>query len=119
MAEGLGWVGEPIQSEFADDPDLAEIIDQFVTGLAEQLKAMREALANNHHEEVQRLAHRLKGAGGSYGYPLLTEVSKTLEDAAKAQDVEWAGVAISELAKLCEAVVNGHNMEAASEELES
>jgi len=112
-------LGEAIRSEFADDADLAEIIDQFVTGLAEQLKAMREALANNHHEKVQRLAHRLKGAGGSYGYPLLTEVSKTLEDAAKAQDVEGAGVAISELAKLCEAVVNGHNMEAASEKVES
>ncbi len=75
----------------ADDADLAEIIDIFVSELPGKLIAMREALANQHHEELQRLAHQLKGAGGSYGYPQLTQVSKKVEDAAKIQDVDGAG----------------------------
>ena len=117
-AEPAKVVGEAILSAFADDADLIEIIDIFVSDLPSKLTAMREALANNHHEELQRLAHQLKGAGGSYGYPQLTEVSKTLESAAKIQDVEGAGMALGELSKLCEAVANGHNTEATLEEVE-
>ncbi|MCD6364281.1 MAG: response regulator, partial [Planctomycetes bacterium] len=44
---------ESIRSEYADDPDLAEILDEFVAGLPETLSAMREATANNHHEGLQ------------------------------------------------------------------
>ena len=105
---------EPIFSEFADDPDMADMIDGFVAGLPARLKAMREALAGNHCEELQRLAHQLKGAGGSYGYPSLTDAASILEDAAKARDLEAANLALSELGALCRAVVPAHAAEAPS-----
>lgn len=103
-----------IHSEFADDPDLADIIDDFVAGLPETVSAMREALANNHHEGLQRLAHQLKGAGGSYGYPQLTDAAKVLEDAAKAKDAEAARLALNDLSELCKAVEAGHQTHAAA-----
>ncbi len=96
-----------IVSGFADDPDLGGIIDQFVAGLPSQLQEMRGAAANGDHERLRRLAHQLKGAGGSYGYPMLTDAAKTLEDAAGAADIEAANLAIAHLAELCEAVVRG------------
>jgi len=101
---------ESIQSEFADDPDMAEIIDNFVKGLPDTISSMRDAANHNHHEELQRLAHQLKGAGGGYGYPLLTKTAKTLEDAAKAQDIEKAMLVLSSLNQLCNAVVTGHEI---------
>jgi HPt (histidine-containing phosphotransfer) domain-containing protein len=56
---------------------------------------MHETLAGHAHDELRRLAHKLKGAGGSYGYPQLTDACRVLEDAAIAKDVaaENAGLA--------------------------
>ena len=76
--------GKPIVSQYAGDPEVAEILGDFVARLVDQVEAMRKTHAGGRHEELQRLAHKLKGAGGSYGYPMLTEVCKALEIAAKA-----------------------------------
>ncbi len=109
--------GEIIQSEFADDPDLAEIIDELVGALADKIEAMRQALENGHFEKLQRLAHQLKGAGGSYGYPLVTEASRVVELAAKAGDVEGAGMSLNDLAAICRAIVRGRAVSVTSKEV--
>ena len=49
----------------------------------------------------------MKGAGGSYGYPKLTEVAKALEDAAKAEDTEAGMLALGEFAELSRAAAQG------------
>lgn len=98
---------EVIFSEFADDPDLAGIVDDFITGLSARMEAMRQSAANSDFERLQRLAHQLKGAGGGYGFPMLTDAAKVLEDAAKGKDIEAAGMAIGRLVSLCEAVARG------------
>ena len=97
----------PITSDFADDPDLADIIAQFIDGLPDKLRSMREALDHGDFETLQRLAHQLKGAGGSYGYPALTDAAKRLEDAAKVQDREAATLAFASFSDLCRAVTSG------------
>ena len=96
-----------IRSEFASDPDMIEIIGQFVEHLDGFLADMTRALDNNCYEELRRLAHQLKGAGGGYGYQSLTDTARTLEDAAKDQDREAASLAMSELNELCRAVNAG------------
>ena len=55
----------------------------------------------------QRLAHRLKGAGGSYGYPTLNEAAKSLELAAKARDVGGAAAALAGVKEVCAAIQTG------------
>jgi HPt (histidine-containing phosphotransfer) domain-containing protein len=67
-------------------------------------------------EELQRLAHRLKGAGGSYGYPELTEAARGLEVAARAGDVEAAGIALGRLIAMSRAIVRGMVPEPVSKE---
>jgi len=99
-----------IESQFANDPDIAELIDTFVAHLAGAIGAMADALANNAHEELQRLAHQLKGAGGGYGYPSLTDKAKVLECAAKAADVEAARLALHELHTVARAIIAGRGM---------
>ena len=96
-----------VLSQFADDPDLAEVIDEFVAGLEGHVEAMRRTLNHGDHDELTRRAHQLKGAGGSYGYPVITETAKMLEDAAKARDIEAATLALGRLASLCRAAARG------------
>jgi len=108
--------GLAILSGYNEDPDLADIIDQFVDGLAKQTESMRDALENGRFEELRREAHRLKGAGGSYGYPALTEAARVLETTAQAADADNAAAALAELERLCRAVVRGRRRCTASQE---
>ncbi|MCX5656197.1 MAG: response regulator [Planctomycetota bacterium] len=113
--------GDPqvIRSQYAADPDLAEVLGQFVAGLPGQIEAMSRAAQAGRREELQRLAHRLKGAGGSYGYPSLTEAARELEVAARAGDVEAAGLALGRLTAMSRAIVRGMVPESVSKEVKS
>jgi len=94
-------------SQFADDPEMAPILGRFVDRLAGHERAMQGALDGGRLDDLQRLAHQLKGSGGSYGYPALTDAAGDLEQAAKARDSEAARSALARLAELCESVRNG------------
>jgi HPt (histidine-containing phosphotransfer) domain-containing protein len=96
-----------IASQFADDPQLAGILPGFVERLPAQLDALCKALEEERLEDAERLAHRLKGAGGSYGYPTLTEVAKSLELAAKAGDAWGAATALTATKDVCAAIQTG------------
>ncbi len=105
-----------IASQFADDPDMAEVIASFVRQLPDRCQSMREALKNGDLPTLQRLAHQMKGAGGSYGYPMLTQAGKELESAVKAGDQEACGLKLHALAVMCQAVGRGRKTKEISRE---
>jgi len=92
----------PLRSDFADDPDMAEIIDAFVAGLVGRAEALRVEVAGGRRAEVQHLAHQLKGAAGGYGFAPITAVSAELElAAARGASVVEMGELVARLAGLC------------------
>jgi CheY-like chemotaxis protein len=105
---GSSGQAEAIVSQFADDPELAVILAEFVGRLEGRLQEMQAAYAQGRLEELQRAAHCLKGAGGSYGYPSLTDSCKVLEDAVKAQDEEAIKAALDLVGKLTQAICSGY-----------
>jgi len=109
-------VSGPIVSQYAADPDMAAILGGFVTRLPDQVDAMRQTLDQGAYEDLQRAAHKLKGAGGAYGYASLTEASRTLENAAKARDGEAALAAIERILELCRAIQEGYTASVPSAE---
>ncbi len=106
-----------IRSLYADDPDMKEIIGEFVGRLGAFVGEMALALDNNCHEELRRFAHQLKGAGGGYGYQSLTNTARTIEDAAKIKDSEAAKLAMNDLNELCKAIITGCNTSETSREI--
>jgi CheY-like chemotaxis protein/HPt (histidine-containing phosphotransfer) domain-containing protein len=100
---------DAIVSLYIDDPEIMPILDGYVQRLNGQVDEMRTALADARFEDLQRLAHRMKGSGSNYGYPMLTETAKELEDAAKARDVQSAAQALHKIALLCMAIQNGYH----------
>jgi signal transduction histidine kinase/CheY-like chemotaxis protein/HPt (histidine-containing phosphotransfer) domain-containing protein len=105
--------GGAIKSQYAGDPEMSELIEAFVARLPEMADAMAEALANNCFDELRRLAHQLKGSGGGYGYPSLTEQARKLEDSARAADGEAARLALNELKATVHAAVASRDAGAA------
>jgi HPt (histidine-containing phosphotransfer) domain-containing protein len=83
---------ELIYSVYGDDDDLAEMVEIFVAEIPHRVQTLSEALLAGRLEDLRRTAHQLKGAGGSYGFGLLSEVSARLEMAvrsgASAEDIQ-------------------------------
>ncbi len=69
----------------ADDPEYLEIAQLFLSRLKTQLAAMRDASARNDDVELARLAHWLKGSGGTAGFDAFTQPAHELGLAAKSR----------------------------------
>jgi len=76
--------GQPILSEFANEPDMAELVNSFVSELPEKVQAVRAAYESRDLATLAMLAHRLKGAAGGYGFPMVTDAAAALESSVKA-----------------------------------
>ncbi len=100
-------ISEAIRSEYIDDADFADLIEEFVSELGEEISAMRKVLDSDDYDGLRQLAHQLKGAGGSYGYPMLTEEATVLEEAAIAEDSKTSLSALDKLEVLCQAINQG------------
>jgi HPt (histidine-containing phosphotransfer) domain-containing protein len=62
-----------------EDPDLRDLVEEFVDGLTERAAEFRQAFEELDWDKLARLAHQLKGAAGSYGYPDLGSLGATME----------------------------------------
>ena len=72
---------EPIRSEYENDPDMLEIVKEFASELPERMVALEQSLSSGDLAELETLAHQLKGAGGGYGFPQITDAAAVLESA--------------------------------------
>jgi len=62
-----------------EDPDLIDLIDRFITRLPEMTEAIMNAGMDESWDMFTDLVHQLKGVGGNYGYPVLTEICVVIE----------------------------------------
>lgn len=66
------------------EQDFAPMIPRFMENRNKELAAMNEAITQHDYETIRRLAHGMKGAGGSYGFDGLSALGGAVEQAAKA-----------------------------------
>lgn len=68
-------------------PKFRRIIINFINRIAEQLEVMDQAIERKDFDEIVKLAHWLKGSGGSVGFDAFTEPAADLELFAKNNDL--------------------------------
>jgi HPt (histidine-containing phosphotransfer) domain-containing protein len=88
-----------------DDPEARQIVRQFVVELEGQLEGMRHAWAERDLETLARLAHSLRGAGGTLGFAEFTAPTTALEQLARNRQEGNAEAIIAELASLAGRIV--------------
>jgi len=88
------------QAEKCMDPEFDELKREFLAEASEKVKEMGSVLAaspgdvpaSDGLERMGYLAHQLKGAGGSYGFPTISTyaaaLEETLEEVGKAKAAE-------------------------------
>lgn len=69
----------PVRSTFSDDPEMHELVVFFVQEVPSRVDDMQRAWASQDAEMVERIAHQLKGAGGGYGFQVISDAAKALE----------------------------------------
>ena len=79
------------------DPEIADLIPGFLENRRKDAQTMGEALSQGDFETITILGHSMKGAGGSYGFDAITDIGKSLEQAAKDKDTEGIERSLQEL----------------------
>ncbi|MCA0374718.1 MAG: response regulator [Gemmatimonadetes bacterium] len=92
-----------LRSDLVDDPDLGPLVRQFAAALPQRVAALRDAVTAHDLPQAARLAHQLKGAAGSYGFPRIGEGARALEAPLALGDDVAAGLLLDRLARLAEA----------------
>jgi len=92
------------------DPDLEDIVPRFMELRHEDVQVIDAALAAGDFMALSRIGHSMKGAGAGYGFDYITELGRSVEEAAKAQDAggvrTYAAQLVSYLARV-EVVFDG------------
>ena len=93
---------EFIYSDLGTDPDFGELVEMYVEEMPDRVATLQQAHAAADTELLQRTAHQLKGASGSYGFPMLTPYAAALEYAVRDDEPEEAILkALNELIDVC------------------
>ncbi len=83
----------PIYSTMAQqNPKFETIAKQFVVRLNEQIDEMQQCLDNGEFSALAKLAHWLKGSGGTVGFTDFAVPAKELEVAAKLENTEGSQI---------------------------
>lgn len=76
--------GVPIVSQMAHDPDMAELIDFYVSTMPEHAEKLKACFAGKDYKTLALLAHQLRGSAGGYGFPSVGTCAGELEDVVRA-----------------------------------
>lgn len=86
------------------EAELRELIPGFLENRRKDIQTISEALAQDNYETIQILGHRMKGAGGGYGFDAITDIGSSLEQAAKDKDAgeirKWMGELVAYLDRI-------------------
>jgi HPt (histidine-containing phosphotransfer) domain-containing protein len=72
-----------VRSECADDETMKEILQAYIDELPEYSAQLQQHISAGDLHNLGRLLHRLKGSGGGYGFPQLSEKSAAIEESIK------------------------------------
>lgn len=68
------------------DRDFEDIVPIFLANRQKDIHTLQQALTDADFATLQLLGHRMKGDGGGYGFPQISEIGAAMEQAAEQRD---------------------------------
>ena len=99
MQDPRGKSSHPLQSAFAGDPDMINLVEMFVRELPDRVGALHGALQQGAFPDLQRLSHQLKGASAGYGFPDIGTAAGRVEQTLRSSGNDYSGVRVEDLAR--------------------
>ena len=94
--------GGEIVSFLSDNPDYQKTIETFVENLPQRIPEMQQALDAENLHDLAFKVHVLKGLGGFAGFPIYTELAKSLEQAIQGSQMAEIRQKLDEMVALCQ-----------------
>jgi CheY-like chemotaxis protein len=95
----------PVLAKFGDDMEFyCELAEIFLKDTPKQISALEYSLKNSNANEVETLAHKLKGTSGNFGINRLYELFAKLQELGKAQRLNEASRVFSQATAVYEQV---------------
>ncbi|MDK2951597.1 MAG: hypothetical protein PWQ77_1262 [Kosmotogales bacterium] len=79
-----------------------EMFGEFKKYLEKSILDLKENIKKDDYEELKRIGHSIKGTGGMYGYPEISDFGKIIEEYSKNEEKEKLITTIIELQKFSE-----------------
>lgn len=79
------------------DSEVQSIVPEFLENRKKDCLLIVSLLEKDCFSEIRTLGHRMKGAGGSYGFDDISEIGEAIEEAALATDKETISSAVLQL----------------------
>ena len=79
------------------DQELEALVPIYIKHRKDDMPMLKQALAEKDFEKLRNSGHSLKGSGGGYGMPRLTELGAALEKGAKDEDINVMGGVIDKI----------------------
>jgi len=92
-----------------EEPELMDLVFRFVNNLPGTLEKILLASKNKNWKELKNVCHQLKGVGGGYGYPKLTEISAKILFQLESNCYDEAIILVSEMESMCQQIYAGLN----------
>ena len=86
------------------DSDLEDLIPGFLENRNLDIKTIYDALARDDYDAIAKLGHSMKGVGGGYGFDTITDIGRSIEQAAKDKNPQKIKASLSELSDYLEHV---------------
>jgi len=86
------------------DAELEGLIPGFLENRSKDVKTLEVAMGKGDYETIRKLGHTMKGAGGGYGFDVITDIGRSLEQAAKAMNPDEILRCVNELSYYLERI---------------
>ncbi|WP_455199920.1 ATP-binding protein [Kaarinaea lacus] len=104
-----GPVTEPLYSTILEnDADFKDLMDAFIDSLIPTKKKLNHAFNEEDWKLFSGVIHQIKGLGGSYGYPDITQVAAKIEFQLVSENISEVSLLLNELFELFDRAIMGH-----------
>jgi HPt (histidine-containing phosphotransfer) domain-containing protein len=86
------------------DAELEDLIPGFLENRRKDIETLQQAAANSDYETIRKTGHTMKGTGGGYGFDAITDIGRSLEQAATEKNIAEIKRLLSEFARYLEQV---------------
>jgi HPt (histidine-containing phosphotransfer) domain-containing protein len=86
------------------DAELEDLVPGFLDNRRKDVDTIKSALADDDFDTIRVLGHSMKGSGGGYGFNAITDIGRTIEDAARERNTATIAHAVDELADYLERI---------------
>jgi PAS domain S-box-containing protein len=96
-----------ISSLLTEEPEFLELMQEFINRLVTDMEELKTAVDEKRWDVVRRISHNIKGGGGGFGFPMLTDIAGEIQSHVMSGDYEAVQELVEEMDELCGRIYKG------------